>query len=334
MGDFGDISDRNGIVVSTRLLADAKENIILPRWAQQRDLPKNRGRVITFRRYNNLKTALAPILGSTTPSPNELTFEDIVAQIEQFGSWLPVSERIRDTHEDPILQESQRVSSFQQTLTVETLTYNVIKGGTQAVLANDVSLRSDIEDVISIKEIRAAVRNLQGKDARPFTQLITSTPDFNTIGIEPAFFGYTHTALIPSFRKLSTFVPVNEYTTRVTPMPGEFGTVENVRFIASNVADPFVGAGKNGSANDVIIDTVTNNVNVYPTIIFATDAFATSKLAGMDVSRMIVHNPKTDSNDPLMQRGSVGWILWYTALILNNNFMTRIETAAASDAGL
>lgn len=331
-GEFGDISDRNGITVSQRLLADSKENLVLSRWSLQQDIPKNKGKTINWRRYSNLDASTDPIVGNITPDGDELPYVDITATIQQFGSWVPVDQVIRDTHEDPVLKTAQQKLSFQMAKTLETLAFNVVVGGSNVIFTNGAA-RTAVNTVVNLKDFRAAVRVLAASDAMPITQLVRSTPDFTTHGIEASFFAHADTALEPAFRAMDGFLPVSEYSSRVEPLPGEIGNMERTRIIMSNISTPFEGAGATGGTN-VIEDDSSNKAHVYPIILFGQEAFGTTKLAGMDAAQIKVVNPKPVQGDELGQRGSAGWITWYTAAILNDDFMVRIESAAPTDAGI
>lgn len=331
-GDYGSVSNRVGIHASANLLADAKELLVLNRWAQQEDIPMHKGKVITWRRYLNLDAATNPIVGSNTPDPNELDHVDVISELYEFGKYIPISRAVMDTIEDPILQVAQEKSSWQMAKSIETLCYNTVIGGTQKIYTNGSS-RSAVNSVMTRKHIRAAVRTLLAADAQPLTSLVRSTPNFNTHGIDAAFFGYGHTHMEPMFRAMSGFLPTSEYSSNVEPIPGEIGSVERVRIVLSNIAVPYSDLGATGGTT-VIQDTDTSKAIVYPFVIFATDAFGTTKLAGKGAAKILVYNPTVCCGDPLGQRGSVGWITWFASAILNNEFMIRIETAVPSDAGL
>ena len=334
-GDYGSVSNRVGIHASANLLADAKQLLILNRWAQQEDVPQNKGKIITWRRYLNLDTVTDPIVGSNTPDPNTMTWVDVSAELHEFGKYIPISRAVMDTVEDPILQVAQEKSSYQMAKSLDTLIFKTIVGGTQKVLTNGLT-RSSINTVMARKHIRAAVRTLLANDAMPLTSLVRSTPTYATHGLEPAFFGYGHTNIEPMFRAMSGFLPTSEYSSNVEPIPGEIGTVERVRIVLSNIAAPWTDASNLGATGgtNVIEDVTTSKAIVYPFIIVAADAYGVTKLAGKGAAKILVYNPTVCCGDPLAQRGSVGWITWFASAILNNNFMIRIETAVPSDAGL
>lgn len=331
-GDFGDISDRVGIHATTKLLQAAKETLMLNKWARQDNMPANSGKTITWRRYENLDVAVSALVGSNTPDGIELTPEDITANIQEFGSWVPVSSTVRDTTEDPVLMVASEKLSWQMAKTLETLTYNVVKGGTSESHAGSATQRSEVEDAISLKDFRVAVRVLQENDARQYTKLVRSTPAFNTIGIQQSYFGYGHTGFEPDLRKISGFVPTNEYPPGVIPMIGEVGSIEKVRIVLTNIALPFFGAGDSNGTN---VRETGGQADVYPMIFFAQESFACTRLEGESGgTRLIVANPAAHSGDELAQRGSVGWRTWYACAILNEDFLHRVEAAISDDAGV
>ena len=334
-GEFGDIDDRVGIVASADLLADAKELLIIDRWSEQAMMPKNRGTTMNWRRYLNLSTAISPIVGSNTPDGQELQFDNIVTQIQEFGSWIPISDRIMNVHEDPILNQAQLKSSFQMALSLETLNFNTAKVGLSVKIVSVDGLgvdRSDVDAVVTRADFRAAIRVLENNDAAPFTSLIRSTPDFDTHGIESAYFAYAHTTLAPAFRAMPGFLSVSEYSSRQEPLPGEIGNLENVRIVLSNVAVPFIGAGDTAGTN---VFKTGCNVDVYPIIICAKDAYGCIPLRGAGAIHPTVLNPGVPSkSDPLGQRGFVGWKTWFVCVVLNQAWMVRMEIGATDLNGV
>ena len=108
MGDttlFGDISPRTAAYAAKRLLKRGLNQLILERFAQVKTLPKRSSRTIKFRRYLSLPLATTPISEGVTPPADALTYEDIQATVEQYGSWLELTDVIQDVHEDPVLNE-------------------------------------------------------------------------------------------------------------------------------------------------------------------------------------------------------------------------------------
>lgn len=329
MSDFGDISTRVGIFMSTQLLHDAKANLILPRFAEQRDLPKNVGTTIQFRRYHNLSRALAPLSGAKTPAGQEMTYSDFNIAVDHFGDWVPIPKHIQDTIEDDILQEASQACSYQMAETLETFQYNVIKAGTSKIYGGFVAARSSVATTITEKELLAASRTLRLANTMPITKIIDATPKYNTYPVEPAFYAYCSPDLEPTLRGLTGFRLFSEYGNPSQRLPGEIGAYKDIRFITSTLAEPWLGAG----ATAATMKSTNGKADVYPIIIFGDGAFGASKLAGSS-TKLLVHNAKVSDSDPLAQRGSVGWETWFGGVRLYEDRMIRLEVTAKLDSAL
>src|SRR5215469_795787 len=69
-----------------------------------------------------------------------------------------------------------------------------------------------------------------------------------------------------------------------------------------------------------------NTVTVFPTYVFGEDAFAAIELAQLTWHRLL----EADKSDPLNQLRIIGWKGWDGAVILNQQFMARIESSASN----
>ena len=76
--------------------------------------------------------------------------------------------------------------------------------------------------------------------------------------------------------------------------------------------------------------TTGTDIDVYPVLFFGRDAFGIVSLKGESSMTPMVVNPKPAAGDPLGQRGSVGWKLWTTTIILQEAFMARLEVGATA----
>ena len=80
-----------------------------------------------------------------------------------------------------------------------------------------------------------------------------------------------------------------------------------------------------------LVTTVdTNNVQVYPVVIFSADCLGCVSLSGYDAVIPKVVMPQPAVTDPLGQSGSVGWKSWYACQILNEDWIYRIECGAST----
>ena len=72
----------------------------------------------------------------------------------------------------------------------------------------------------------------------------------------------------------------------------------------------------------------TTGITVYPTFIFGKSAFACLKLEDLSWTRLF----EADKSDPLNQLRVVGWKLFEGWVILNQQFLARIESTARPKA--
>jgi len=84
------------------------------------------------------------------------------------------------------------------------------------------------------------------------------------------------------------------------------------------------------SSGTGVREDADGNAYVFPILIFAKDAVGTSKLAGKGASNVVLKNPSRDSADPLGLKGYAGYKFWHSSVIMNNDYLVRIETAAPS----
>lgn len=67
------------------LLRKAVPFFVHLKWAQVRDIPKNQGDSIKFRRYSLLTPATTPLTEGVTPVGSQLAYTDVLATVEQYG---------------------------------------------------------------------------------------------------------------------------------------------------------------------------------------------------------------------------------------------------------
>lgn len=162
------------------------------------------------------------------------------------------------------------------------------------------------------------------------TRILDGSINYATKPIEASYIGVGHTDLDNDIRSLAGFVPVAEYGSRKPVHEFEVGTVEDVRYILSPDLSAIADAGgaKAGSGA-TMISTSGTSADVYPILYFGKDAYGTVPLRGMGaVSPSIIRPGTISKSDPLGQRGYVGWKTWFVAVILNQLWMSRLETAA------
>lgn len=320
---YGDISPRTAVLSAKKMLRRGLPHLVLERFGQSRPMPAKNSRVIKFRRYNALPLATTPLTEGVTPTAKQLTVTDVQATLDQYGDLTTITDVVMDTHEDPVLQEGVEVLGEQAAQTIETVRFNVVKAGTNVQYANGVDARNKVVAEMTLADQRKATRTLKRQNAKRITRIVKSTVDYGTEPIAPAFIGLIHPDMETVIRGLNGFVPTEKYG-QMTPFESEIGKVDDVRYVTSTVFEPWEDAGGDKGA---MISTGDTKANVYPCLIVARDAYGIVPLKGKNSLTPAVINPKPSDSDPLGQRGHISWKSMQTAVILNDMWMVRIESA-------
>lgn len=312
--------------MAVELLKRATPYLVLEKFGQAKTLPARKSNVMKFRRYNALSMALTALTEGVTPPSKKLTYQDIQATLYQYGDLVEITDVIMDTHEDPVLQETQTIMAEQAAKTVETLRFNVLKAGTSVYYANNVAGRGSVAAVMARADQRAIVRALDRQDTGHITSIIRSTPSFNTEAVLPAYVAVGHVDLKTDIRSLTGFIDVKDYGS-ISPWEGEIGGCEDVRYITSTIFTPWQDAGSATGAGTTRVSTAGAGCDVYPVLYFGKDSYGLIALKGEYAITPMVINPTPSKSDPLGQRGSVSWKTMQTAVILNDAWMYRYEVA-------
>jgi len=316
-----------GVKASARLIFDSRKLLMLPKWGVQEDLQQNSGQTIQFRRYHNIDTGLNPIFGNVNPSSVKMSWTDFTTTLYRYGGVVDIPESMQLLHEDALLKIAVDMMSYDLSRKIETLTYNVVKGGSNVIYAAGAANRESVLDVLTENDLEAAISTLEENNAMEIQELVTSSPSYETLPIQPSYIAYCHTNMAPVIRRMNSFIGMEHYAGQVAILPGEIGSVmSKIRVVTSNIAMPWSAAGGDPTTNN--IRGLGGAAHVYPFLIFAKDAFSCSKLAGENSMKVMVKQPAEngDSYDKLGLNGHIGYKTYYACTILNNDNLVRIES--------
>jgi len=345
---YGDISPAVAAWSVVKMLKRGVPLLQLEQFGQAYPLPTNSTQTAKFRRYFLsgatgsagsgsaanpffIPLATTPLVEGVTPVGNKLANQDYTATLAQYGDFITISDVIVDTHTDEILAQATDVLGESAASTVETLRYNVLKAGTNVFYASKAASRAALLQPITLADIRRVATGLNRQNAQKISSVISSSADYNTKSVERAYFAVVHPDVESDIRNLAGFKPVADYGPHTSPLPGEIGSVEQIRFLTSTIIAPFGDAASSGGASTTTFrSTASNYPDVYPVLFFGRDAFGIVPLKGKSSMTPMVVNPKPAAGDPLAQRGTVGWKLYTTTVILNDAWMARLEVLATA----
>lgn len=304
------------------LLERAVALFVHTRWAQVRDLPRNAGtKNIKFRRYGNLTAATTPLQEGVTPSGSQLSVTDITATVAQYGDFITVTDVVSYESKDAVLMEASEIMGDQAGDTLDQLCRDILNAGTSVTYSgtsNTQTSHVDTGDVITYGNLDSAVLTLKNNNAKVITRQINASTGYNTTPIPACYIGIIHPEITATVAGFDGWTPVEKYPSQATVMDGEVGSYSangsKIRFIETTNAKIKTGAGT--SSNDV-----------YCTLILAANAYGISRVSGEAMKNIVKPLGSAGSADPLDQRATSGWKATFVTKILNEDYLTRIESA-------
>lgn len=335
----GDISYRTAGYVVGELLKRAQPLIVLSRFGQQKPIPRNHGNEIKFRGYLPLDNNPKALVEGVTPAASRPAFRDVVSRLEQYGDYIEITDVLSDTIEDPIWVEFSDMLGEQAAIMLERVVINKLLAGTNVFFAGSTggvqaAARNGVNEPLSLTMQRRVTRALKRQEARPITSVVTASAGFSTSPIGPAYIAVCHTDVEADIRNLPGFVPVEKYAS-YRPLEGEVGSVENVRYLTTNLMEPWPDAGAAPAAGTDVESSAGACADVYPILFLGKNAFGVTPFAapqkgGAVPVNVMALNPNTPrGGDPLGQRGSLGWKAYRTSEILYDLWMARCEVAVS-----
>jgi len=321
------ISQRTNVYAERQMLRHAGPVTVLDKFGLSKRLPKNKSETIKFRRPIVFTEVTTPLVEGVTPNTTAFSYEDVSVTLKQYGMVVGITDVIEDTHEDPVLNDATIQAGENIGRTIEALCYGVLKAGTNVFYSNGAA-RASVNTVITLNKQRAITRSLKAQKAFKITRILSGSPDYNTTPIEAAYIGVAHTDLESDVRGLAGFVPCAEYGSRKMICEEEIGSVEDVRYVLSPDLDAIADAG---GAKGSMVSTTGTSADVYPVLYFGKEAYGSVALRGQgSVSPTIIPVGQKTKDDPLGQRGYVGWKTWFACVRLNESWMARLECAVTA----
>lgn len=285
------------------LLRYTKPHLVHDQFGQTRNIPKNGGKRIEFRRFEQLPKALTPLTEGVTPEGQTMTVTKQEAEVKQYGGFVSLSDQISMTAIDNVVVEATTAIGNQAGSTLDTISREALNAGTNVQYAEgQVSSRSELtaEMKLTVKAIKMAVRALKVQ---------------NTAKINGHYVAIIHPDCAYDITEDPRFIEVVKYKNPERIFEGEIGTLEGVRFIETTEAKKFANAGASG-------------IDVYSTLLMGENAYATTKIEGGGLETIVKALGSGGTADPLNQRSTVGWKAMKVTEILSQQYMIRIETAS------
>lgn len=287
---------------SDYLIDNATPKLVHDQFGQKHPIPKNGGKTIQFRKYSPLPKLTTPLQEGVTPDGQSLNMSVIEATVEQYGGYVTLSDMLILTAIDNNLVQATKLLGAQAGATLDTITREVLNGGTNAIFSGGKEARIDLDEtsLLTVDDIRKAVRKLKNMNAET---------------IDGSFVGIIHPDTAYDLMNDPKWINVKTYSDPEGIYQGEIGKIENVRFVESTEAKILAGAGKGGRA-------------VYSTLILGENAYGVTEISGGGLEHIVKQLGSAGTADALNQRATAGWKATKVAERLVEEYMVRIESAS------
>ena len=293
-----------------KMLEYAKTQFVYATYAQKRSIPKNNGKEVQFRRWNLFtpNATQQALTEGVTPNAQSLSMTEIKATVAQYGAFVEVSDFLDLTAIDNVISDSSELLGEQLGNVLDMIVRDVMHTTTNIQYANGKVGDNNIAaaDVLTVDEIRKAVRTLKKNKARKFTRK----------GGKPHFVCICDPSATYDLQSDSLWQDVSKYSTAEQIYDGELGKLFGVVFVEST--------------NEKVVNNGT--VDVHDTFVFGADSYGTIDIAGSGAIKAIIKpHGSAGSADPLDQRATVGAkVTAFAAAVLNTEWLLCIRHAVTA----
>ena len=308
----GNATYLNKTYYDRNLLENAKTKFVHTKFGQKRGIPKNNGKRVEFRKWTMFDPSVV-VTGLTegvTPDGQNLAQTRVEAIVAQYGAYVEVSDLLKTTSYDDVMEGATDMLGEQVGTAIEWVTRNEMNSGNNVQYAGGKTSRDALEatDVLTVTEIRKAVRTLKKNKAKMFTSGeggAVRKPHFVCICSPDATYDLQSDQL---------WQDVSKYSNAEQIYSGEIGRLFGVVFVESTEAKVFMS--EDGET-----------VLAHSTLVFGREAYGTIDIEGSGAMETIIKGLGSGgTSDPLNQRCTVAAKVGaYAAKILNDEWLVRIE---------
>ncbi len=299
------LSAENKTFYEKTLIKLAEPNLVHDQFADKYPIPKNGGKTIEFRQYDSLAKATTPLTEGVTPNGTKLNVTDITATVAQYGAYVELSDVLQMTAIDNNVVQALEKLGSQAGATLDSITRDVIAGGTNVIYAGDVASRGALTKTATLKPIYffKAAAQLEAMNAPKF---------------DGSYVAIIHPYAAFDLMTSDEWIDVHKYADPAAIFNGEIGKLGNVRFVSSTEAKIWKDS------------TCPSGLAVFGTVVLGKGAYGTTEVTGGGLETIVKQLGAGD--DPLNQRSTVGWKATKVSERLVEQYMVRIESASSYSA--
>ena len=285
-----------------KTLEFAKPKLVYPQFGQPDLIMQRKGQTASWIRFNKLAIPGSVLSDNPTWAPVQVTENIVTATLELWGNGIELVEFLKETSFLNLPDEYKKLIGQNAGETINEKVRDVLVKGTNVGYANGKSSRSALTsaDTIDLDDILDNVEALEAADAPRIGD--------NYIAIISP---YVKTRLMKDSAFRDAMRGREDKNTMFT---GELVTIDGVKFVVTSTAPSISNSGSNNSV-----------AHIEQTIIIGDGAYGITRLLPGDFD-VVVTEPG-GHGDEYKVKTSIAWKAYFKAVILNQNWIRRIESA-------
>lgn len=310
--ETGSLSAEMKTFYEKRLLDQAEPLLVHNQFGDKYPIPAGSGKKIEFRKYSALPKALTALTEGVTPAGNSLTVTTVEGTVKQYGDWIQLSDMLQMTAIDNNVVQATKLLSSQAGRTLNTVTREVLAGGTNVIYAPKVVDGAETE-VLSRKTLTPECV------LTPFVVMraAATLEAMNTPKIDGSYVLIIHPYCRETLQESPGWVDVVKYKEGNNTFSGEIGKIGDVRVVTTSEAKII-----NDSTCPVVESTTY--YSVFTSLLLGANAYGVTMLENGGLQHIV--KQLGYGEDPLNQRSSCGWKATSVAVRLCEEYMVRIES--------
>lgn len=234
-----DLSPTMKTYYNTQLLENSRDQLFFSQFAKKQPLPKNGGNSVEWRKIDQFAPAMKPLTEGVTPDGNKVNMTKITAEIEQYGDYTTVTDRLDLEAVDPIIMMVTEEHGAQAGLTLDTLDRNEAIKGTSVMYAGGKTSRYALtgNDIIT------------GRDVNKWATFLKKMKAPKVQGNE--YVAIIHPSVTEDLRNDPQWLEAHKYASPEEIFNGEIGKLHNIRFVESTNQKVYCGANLAGETRNL-----------------------------------------------------------------------------------
>lgn len=310
--ETGSLSAEMKTFYEKRLLDQAEPLLVHNQFGDKYPIPAGSGKKIEFRKYSALPKALTALTEGVTPAGNSLNVTTVEGTVKQYGDWIQLSDMLQMTAIDNNVVQATKLLSSQAGRTLDTVTREVLAGGTNVIYAPKVVDGAETE-VLS----RSALTPECVLTPFVVMRAAATLEAMNTPKIDGSYVLITHPYCRETLQESPGWVDVVKYKEGNNTFSGEIGKIGDVRVVTTSEAKVI-----NDSTCPVVEESTY--YSVFTSLLLGANAYGVTELENGGLQHIV--KQLGYGEDPLNQRSSCGWKATSVAVRLCEEYMVRIES--------